>query len=389
MADTSVFAGLRESIPSVRHYVSLNSGGVAPTPQATFDLQQSWYDREAVMTTTNPDLRAIYYEELAALRSEIAALLNADSDEVALIRAVSEAVSFVAATLDLQRGDRVILTDAEHPSGYLAWLTLRDRLGLDLVAVEADGDDDAFVRDVDQAMTPNTRAFCLSHVTTERGIVLPVDRVSALARERGVVTVVDAAQSFGARPTDMRQLGCDVFTFPAFKWSMGPYGVGAMYVRRDAQERLHPWGSGAGAVSQSSFPPGEAHLHDNAQRYEFGARPYALYAAWRASIKILDDLGPEAIQRRSAELAAEARGVFSDLPGASIRTPDQGSERSGIFTVGLEGADGLALADHCLHAHRILCRAADRHTAVRLSFHAFNDASDIEAIANAFKDFRA
>ena len=387
MADLGTFADLREAIPAVRHYHCLNSGGVAPTPQATLDLQQSWYDREAVMTTTNPDLREIYHAELAALRGEIASLLNAHPDEIALIRAVSEAVSFVAAALDLQRGDRVILTAAEHPSGYLAWLTLRDRLGLDLVAIEADGDDEAFVRDVEAAMTPNTRAFCLSHVTTERGIVLPVDRVSALARERGVVTVVDAAQSFGARPTDMQQLGCDVYTFPAFKWSMGPYGVGAMYVRRDAQERLHPWGSGAGAVSQSSFPPGEAHLHENAQRYEFGARPYALYAAWRASIKLLNDLGLEAVQQRGAELAAEARDVFSDLPGASIRTPEQGDARSGIFTVGLEGADGRALAEHCLHAHRILCRAADGYSAVRLSFHAFNDASDIQAAVQAFEDF--
>ena len=87
------------------------------------------------------------------------------------------------------------------------------------------------------AITANTRAICLSHVTTERGIVLPVDRVSVLARERGIVTVVDAAQSFGARPTDMRQLDCDVMAFPAFKWSIGPYGIGAMYVRREAQER--------------------------------------------------------------------------------------------------------------------------------------------------------
>ena len=62
--------------------------------------------------------------------------------------------------------------------------------------------------------------------------------------------MVDAAQSFGARPTDVSQLGCDVMAFPAFKWSMGPYGIGAMHVRRDAQERLHPWGSGGGAVSR-------------------------------------------------------------------------------------------------------------------------------------------
>ena len=201
MADPNAFTQLREAIPAIRHYHCLNSGGVAPTPQATLDLQQSFYDREAVMTTTSPDLRDVYNTELGALRAEIAALLGAEPDEIALIRAVSEAVSFVAAALELQPGDRVILTAAEHPSGYLAWLTLRDRLGLELVAIDANGDDQAFLRDMEAAMTPNTRAICLSHVTTERGIVLPVEGVSALARERGIVTVVDAAQTFGARPS--------------------------------------------------------------------------------------------------------------------------------------------------------------------------------------------
>ena len=82
----------------------------------------------------------------------------------------------------MQRGDRVILTSEEHPSGYLPWLTLRDRLGLELVAIKVDGDDHAFLRDLEAAMTANTRAICLSHVTTERGVVLPMDGVSALAR---------------------------------------------------------------------------------------------------------------------------------------------------------------------------------------------------------------
>ena len=122
---------------------------------------------------------------------EIAALIGAEPDEIALIRAVSEAISWVAAALQLQHGDRVILTSEEHPSGYLPWLTLRDRLGLELVAIDVDGDDDTFIRDLEAALTANTRAICLSHVTTERGIVLPIDRVSALARERGIVTVVE------------------------------------------------------------------------------------------------------------------------------------------------------------------------------------------------------
>ena len=387
MTDTNALVQLREALPALRHYRCLNSGGVAPTPQVTLDLQQAFYDREAVMTTTNPELYQVYTAELAALREEIAALIGAEPEEIALIRAVSEAISWVAAALGLQHGDRVILTDAEHPSGYLPWLTLRDRLGLDLIAIEVDGDDDAFLRDLEAALTANTRAICLSHVTTERGVVLPVDGVSALARDRGIVTVVDAAQSFGARPIDVRQLDCDVMAFPAFKWSMGPYGVGAMYVRREAQERLHPWGSGGGAVVEAEFPPGNFRLHPTAERYEFGARPYALYAAWRASIQLLNDLGLEAIQQRSAALAADARRIFSDVRGARIKTPEQGDARSGIFTVGLEGVSGMPLAEHCLETHRILCRAAYGYTAVRFSFHAFNDASDIEAAANALEGF--
>lgn len=389
MADISIFSDLRAALPALRHYCCLNSGGVAPTPQATLDLQQAFYDREAVMTTTNPELYQVYTDELGALRGEIAALIGADSDEIALIRAISEAISWVAAALDLQRGDRVILTDEEHPSGYLPWLTLRDRLGLELVAIEVDGDDDAFLRDLESALMANTRVICLSHVTTERGIVLPVDEVSAMARERGIVTVVDAAQSFGARPTDVRELGCDVMAFPSFKWSMGPYGIGAMYVHREAQARLHPSGSGGGAVAEAQFPPGDFRFHPTAERYEFGARPYALYAAWRSSIQLVNDLGLEAIQQRSAELAADARRVFSGVPGARIKTPDQGAARSGIFTVGLEGAPGAPLAEHCLKTHRILCRAAYGLTAVRFSFHAFNDASDIQAATNALEDFAA
>ena len=387
MADISDFVELRGTLPALRHYRCLNSGGVAPTPQATLDLQQALYDREAVMTTTNPELYQVYTAELQALRGEIAALIGADADEIALIRAVSESISWVAAALDLQQGDRVILTNAEHPSGYLPWLTLRDRLGLDLVAIEVDGDDEAFLRDLEAALTANTRAICLSHVTTERGIVLPLDEVSALARERGIVTVVDAAQSFAARPTDVRQLDCDVMAFPAFKWSMGPYGVGAMYVRRDIQQRLNPSGSGGGAVSEAEFPPGSFRLLPTAERYEFGARPYALYAAWRSSIQLVHDLGLEAIQQRCAALAADARRIFGDVPGAQIKTPEQGAARSGIFTVGLAGVSGMPLAEHCIKTHRILCRAAYGYTAVRFSFHAFNDASDIEAAASALEDF--
>ena len=105
MTDINTLLGLREPLPALRHYRCLNSGGVAPTPQVTLDLQQAFYDREARLTTTNPELYEIYTVELAALRDEIAALIGADAAEISLIRAISESISWVAAPLDLQRGD--------------------------------------------------------------------------------------------------------------------------------------------------------------------------------------------------------------------------------------------------------------------------------------------
>lgn len=116
------------------------------------------------------------------------------------------------------------------------------------MALDVTGDDDQFIDDLHQAITPNTRAICVSHVTTERGIVLPIERVSAIGREYDIVTVVDAAQSFGARELNAHAIGCDVIAFPAFKWELGPYGVGAMYVRREIQDQLSPPGSDSGAA---------------------------------------------------------------------------------------------------------------------------------------------
>ena len=389
MADPNAFTQLREAIPAIRHYHCLNSGGVAPTPQATLDLQQSFYDREAVMTTTSPDLRDVYNTELGALRAEIAALLGAEPDEIALIRAVSEAVSFVAAALELQPGDRVILTAAEHPSGYLAWLTLRDRLGLELVAIEANGDDQAFLRDMEQAMTPNTRAICLSHVThrtRDRACRSTGSRRWPASEES--VTVVDAAQSFGARPADMRQLGCDVMAFPAFKWSMGPYGIGAMYVRRDAQERLHPWGSGSGAAAESDFPPGHVRLHPDAQTLRVRRSPLRALrrlarldsAAERpgpgshpATQRGPGGRSPRRLQRPSRRPHPHTRAGRRRVQGSSRSAWKASPEPRWPTTASMPTASSAA--------------PPDGHTAVRLSFHAFNDASDIQAAAAAFEDF--
>ena len=375
---------LRAEIPALRNYYCLNSGGVSSMPQATFSRLRGLQEQEFIQTGAHPDIRADYESECRSLRRELAGLLNAKTEEIALIRAVSEVISFVASALSLKAGDRVILSAEEHKSGYLPWLALKDRLGIEVVALGVTGDDEHFITELQQAITPNTRAICVSHVTSERGIVLPIEQVAAIGREHAIVTVVDAAQSFGAREINTHAIGCDVIAFPAYKWGLGPYGIGAMYVRREIQDQLPPPGSGSGAAEQFDFPPGVIRLHTSAERYQYGARPFALFAAWRISVAILASLGLANIQDRNAILVAEARDALRGVEAVMV-TPDQGQTRSGILSVGVPGVSGTRVAEHCLRQHQILCRRAHDDTVARFCFHAFNDSDDIAATAEAIQ----
>ena len=116
---------LRSDTPALRHFHCLNSGGVSSMPQAAFSRLLILQEQEFIQTGAHPDIRADYENECHSLRSELAGLLSAQTEEVALIRAISEVISSVASALTLNPGDRVILAAEEHKSGYLPWLALR------------------------------------------------------------------------------------------------------------------------------------------------------------------------------------------------------------------------------------------------------------------------
>ena len=378
---------IRAQIPALENVHPLNAGGVAPMPQAALDTLAECYAREAREVHGGGVMRW-YDEQFEGLRHDLAEFLNADPEEIALIRAVSEGISLVAEGLNLRAGDRVILTDEEHPSGYLSWLNLQQRRGIDVAWAKVAADDQTFLAGLEAVTNDRTRAICLSHVTTERGFVLPVREVSAFARQRGIVTIIDGAQSVGQMPVDLHELGCDFYAFPAFKWCMGPYGVGVMHVRAGALELVEVPGSGAGAAQSSSFPPGEFALHASARRYEYGARPYPLYVAWRKSLEFLRAAGDvQAIQARNRELALDLIDALDGIEGSEIYTPDQGARRTGIVTFGLQGVPGTPLAHHLIRAHNVLCRRAHHDQGVRISLHFFADRTEIDAVVAAVRSY--
>src|SRR5690606_35345575 len=136
-----------------------------------------------------------------------------------------------AAGIDWRAGDEVIISDLEHVSGVAPWQRLATARGVKIINLKSLG---GYVspRQIEEAITDSTRLVCLSHVSYATGAELPVREACAAASRRGVMVVVDGAQSAGHILVDVRSIGCDFYALPGQKWLLGPEGTGALYVRK-------------------------------------------------------------------------------------------------------------------------------------------------------------
>ena len=150
-------------------------------------------------------------------------------------------MSFVANGLDLDPGDEVLLSFHEHPGGLQPWRLAAARRGVvvkELPFPIPTSDPSDIVGLFEAAITPRTKVISVSHVTFATGCMLPVRELAALARPRGIVTVVDGAHAIGMLHLDMHDLGMDCYASSPYKWMGAPVGSGFLYMRRDVQDRI-------------------------------------------------------------------------------------------------------------------------------------------------------
>ena len=163
------------------------------------------------------------------VRAQAAAFLHCKTDELVLTRSTTDGMNWVAQGLTLAAGDHVLTTDQEHPGGRACWDYVARRYGvtLDVVAIPP-GENDALaiVDRMAKAITPRTRVLSFSHLLSSTGLRMPVAELSALARARGCIAVVDGAQAVGGIAVDVKALGCHAYATSGHKWLLAPKGQG-------------------------------------------------------------------------------------------------------------------------------------------------------------------
>ncbi len=181
-------------------------------------------------------------ERVEAARQALATEFGCDAQEIALTRNATEALHIAQAGVDLRPGDEIVTTDHDYPRMVWMWhqRARRDGILVRRIQFPVPAAADDLVRRVEEAITPRTKVLHLCHMTNVTGQLFPIRELSRLARDRGILTIVDGAQTAGHIPVQLRELGCDVYGTSLHKWLMAPQGTGILYVRRDRIDRLWP-----------------------------------------------------------------------------------------------------------------------------------------------------
>lgn len=260
--------------------------------------------------------RARLSGEKEATRKALAAFLRVTPEEIVIVRNTSEANNMVSSGLDLKPGDEVIVHADNHPSNLVAWREKAKRFGFSVVTVDQKNPHPGMAYYVDayaKAMTPRTKVVTVTHLSSTVGDLFPVKEICRMARERGALSLVDGAQSFGLLDVDLADIQPDFYTGSAHKWPCGARECGVLYVNRAAHERVWP--------SIYSAYPGAVGISRTFE--SFGQRDEATMIAFREALAFQTTVGRAAIERRSRALAQQAIAGLSKLPEVKVWTsPD-------------------------------------------------------------------
>ena len=371
------WTSLRQEFPVTRRWAFFDHAAVAPLSGRAQTALTEW----AVDLTENGDVyEHRWVQRVEEVRRLAGQLLNADPLDVAFVKNTSEGIGIVAEGFPWKDGDNVVTAAEEYPANVYPWMNLAGR-GVEVRRV-ASRDRRLEIDDLRAAMDHRTRIVSLSSVEFSSGFRNDLDAVGGLCRERGIFFFVDAIQSLGTFPLDVRQTPVDFLCADGHKWLLAPQGAGIFYVRRELVEMLHAVGVGWNSVvGARNFSRIDFRLKPHAGRWESGTLNVGGISALGASLELLLELGVPAIAARVVDLtdylcdrAAEARlEVFS-----SRRSED----KSGIVSLATSGAEPRGLVSRCRDEGVIINHRAGR---LRISPHCYNTRGEIDRLMDLLR----
>lgn len=379
---------IREDTPGVNEVIHFNNCGSALPPTPVLETVINHLKREASIGGYEAADEA--QERLNAVYDSTAKLIGSQPDEIAVIENATRAWDMAVYGYKFSPGDRVLLCRAEYVSNVIALLQLKERHQIEIIVIDDDEYGQIDLVHLEQELAKGAEMVTLTHTPTSGGLINPAESVGTLCNAYDTFFVLDACQSIGQTPINVKEIGCQVLSATSRKYLRGPRGVGFLYVEESALDQIEPPFLDLRAATWTSDMGYE--IVDGAKRFENWETNFAGKLGLGAAIDYALDLTVEKTSIRLKALAEILRSKLASLNQLSIH--DQGKDKGGIVTFSIEGLKSEVVSQK-LRAQKIntstTAPGAARFdldhrgipTVVRASTHYYNSEEEIDCFVSA------
>lgn len=293
--------GVRMDFPVASTRTYLNSAYIAPVPKQVVTAGQAFVEAKA----TRPIPLGDMLRKTNEVRGQFAKLVNAGTDEIGFLFSTSEGENIVANSLDLAKGDNVVIDELHYETEFVLYREMEKRHGIQLrVAKHRDGVVTA--KDMEPLVDKRTRLVSVAWVSHQNGYRHDLRSIADLAHANGALCYVDGIQAVGMFPTDVKQAGIDFLCAGTYKWLLGSFGVAPFYIRRELLDRVRLDRFGALHVAKE-LPDGQFEIHQTARRFDYSTLPFCEVYQLGAGLAYLEKVGVSRIEQHTVPLAHALR----------------------------------------------------------------------------------
>jgi L-cysteine/cystine lyase len=379
---------IRSQIPVLAHTAYMNTGWSGPPPRQVAQAMKDRIDLELEKGPIMPEVLEAGREIQYQAREAAAKVFNATVDEVLVTRNTTEGLNIVLSGLDWNQGDEIVICDMEHGSVIAPTQLIGQRYGLPIKVVHLEMSDssEVILTKIEDALTSKTRMVFISHILYATGRRMPAEELRKVTKDRGILLMLDGAQTGGHIELDMYRSGFDFYSIPGQKWLLGYEGSGALFIRREHLERIHPAHTGGRGIARPADANYFQPVSDSMEKFLGGSVSVPVQLAFLEATKFVQAVGIKNIEERNLTLADSAKAKLAEIPGVTVNSPLERSASSGLVSFAISGQEPVPVVEQLWANHRLVVRQVGNPAGVRASLHFFNTEDEVDLLVGGVRE---
>lgn len=382
---------IRSQTSGCEKVIHLNNAGASLPADQVIETITDYLKEEAILG--GYETEAKYLNQINRVYELVAELINAEKDEIALFENASAAWQTAFKGINFQPGDEILTCEMEYVSNLIGFVDIKNNCGVIVTVIPNDEKGDFSIEKLSQSISSKTRMIAVTHISSSGGGMVPIEAIGKIAKKHNLLYMVDACQSAGQYPLDVKEINCHILSATGRKYMRAPRGTGFLFVRKEIQKNITPLlldFQAATNVSLDSYT-----LRQDARRFELYEKNRALILGLGKATEYILNIGIANIWKRVSKIAELTRNKLIAIP--TLKLQEIGSQRSGIIAFTLKDIDsGLVkakLAKRQINvsiggsqATPIYMENRQLETIVRASVHYYNNEADIDTFVTALNE---